>query len=59
MYLLVKEAAIKLGVSRQWVNTLINKGIVKTTVLVGRRVIVEDREFKAMCKARKNNATGR
>ena len=52
MYLLVKEAAIKLGVSRQWVNTLINKGIVKTTVLVGRSVIVEDREFKAMCKAR-------
>ena len=53
MYIMVKEAATRLNVSRQWVNTLINQGKVNTKVVVGRRVIVVDRLFLALERGRR------
>ena len=53
MYIMIKEAATRLNVSRQWVNTLINQGKVTTKMVVGRRVIVADRLFLAMEKERR------
>lgn len=53
MYIMVKEAATRLNVSRQWVNTLINQGKVNTKLVVGRRVIVADRLFLALERGRR------
>ena len=53
MYIMVKEAATRLNVSRQWVNTLINQGKVTTKVVVGRRVIVVNRLFLALERGRR------
>jgi excisionase family DNA binding protein len=53
MYIMVKEAANRLNVSRQWVNTLINQGKVTTKMVVGRRVIVVDRLFLALERGRR------
>ena len=53
MYIMVKEAATRLKVSRQWVNTLINHGKVTTKMVVGRRVIVADRLFLALERGRR------
>ena len=53
MYIMVKEAANRLNVSRQWVNTLINQGKVTTKMVVGRRVIVADRAFLALERGRR------
>jgi hypothetical protein len=53
VYIMIKEAATRLNVSRQWVNTLINQGKVTTKVVVGRRVIVADRLFLALERGRR------
>jgi excisionase family DNA binding protein len=53
MYIMVKEAAARLKISRQWVNTLINKGKIATTILAGRRVVIADKAFQALEKARR------
>ena len=53
MYIMIKEAANRLNVSRQWVNTLINQGKVTTKMVVGRRVIVADRAFLALERGRR------
>ena len=53
MYLQIKQTAERLGCSRQWVHTLINRGSLNTAHIVGRRVVVEDDQFKALEKARK------
>ena len=53
VYIMIKEAATRLNVSRQWVNTLINQGKVTTKMVVGRRVIVADRLFLALERGRR------
>jgi excisionase family DNA binding protein len=53
VYIMIKEAANRLNVSRQWVNTLINQGKVTTRMVVGRRVIVADRLFLALERGRR------
>jgi excisionase family DNA binding protein len=53
MYIMVKEAAARLKISRQWVNTLIKKGKIATTILAGRRVVIADKAFQALEKARR------
>jgi len=53
VYIMIKEAANRLNVSRQWVNTLINQGKVTTKMVVGRRVIVADRTFLALERGRR------
>jgi excisionase family DNA binding protein len=53
VYIMIKEAANRLKVSRQWVNTLINQGKVTTKMVVGRRVIVADRAFLALERGRR------
>ena len=52
MYIMVKEAAARLKVSRQWVNTLINNGKISTAILAGRRVVIADKAFLAMERGR-------
>lgn len=51
MYLQVKQAAAALGVSRQWVHTLINRGALGTATIAGRRFVVEDDRYKALRRA--------
>jgi excisionase family DNA binding protein len=53
VYIMVKEAAARLKVSRQWVNTLINNGKISTAILAGRRVVIADKAFIALEKARR------
>jgi hypothetical protein len=53
MYIMVKDAAARLKVSRQWINTLINNGKIATTILAGRRVVIADKAFQAMEKGRR------
>ena len=48
MYIMVKDAAARLKVSRQWINTLINNGKIATTILAGRRVVIADKAFQAL-----------
>ena len=57
MYLTVTDAAKRLKVSRQWATTLINKGKITTTVLAGRRVVIVDRDFSQMERARKKGGS--
>jgi excisionase family DNA binding protein len=57
MYLTVTDAAKRLKVSRQWATTLINKGKITTTVLAGRRVVIVDRDFLHLERARKKGLT--
>jgi excisionase family DNA binding protein len=57
MYLTVTDAAKRLKVSRQWATTLINKGKITTTVLAGRRVVIVDRDFAQMERARKKGGS--
>jgi len=52
MYIMVKEAAARLKVSRQWVNTLINNEKINTAILAGRRVVIADKAFLAMERGR-------
>jgi len=53
MYIMVKDAAARLKVSRQWVNTLINNGKISTAILAGRRVVIADKAFLAMERGRR------
>ena len=53
MYIMVKEAAARLKVSRQWVNTLINNGKISTVILAGRRVVIADKAFLALERGRR------
>jgi hypothetical protein len=53
MYIMVKDAAARLKVSRQWINTLINNGKISTAILAGRRVVIADKAFQAMEKGRR------
>ena len=53
MYIMVKEAAARLKVSRQWVNTLINNGKISTAILAGRRVVIADKAFLALERGRR------
>jgi excisionase family DNA binding protein len=53
MYIMVKEAAARLKVSRQWVNTLINNGKISTAILAGRRVVIADKSFLALERGRR------
>tara|TARA_R110000823_G_scaffold107883_1_gene226901 strand:+ start:203 stop:367 length:165 start_codon:yes stop_codon:yes gene_type:complete len=50
---MVKDAAARLKVSRQWVNTLINNGKISTAILAGRRVVIADKAFLAMERERR------
>ena len=53
MYIMVKDAAARLKVSRQWVNTLINNGKISTAILAGRRVVIADKVFIALERGRR------
>jgi len=50
---MVKDAAARLKVSRQWVNTLINNGKISTAILAGRRVVIADKAFQALERGRR------
>ena len=52
MYLQVKQAAVLLGVSRQSVHTWINRKRLATVEIAGRRLVVQDGQFKALQKGR-------
>lgn len=53
MYLSIKQAAKLLRASRQSVHSWINAGKLSTTVIAGRRCIIEDELFKAIQESRK------
>jgi hypothetical protein len=53
VYIMVKDAAARLKVSRQWVNTLINNGKISTAILAGRRVVIADKAFIALERGRR------
>ena len=53
MYMQIKDAAAKLGFSRQWTHVLIDQGKLNTTVLAGRRVVIADKAFLAMERERR------
>lgn len=54
MYLTIKEAHTALGVSRQWLHTLVTNGHITATTIYGKRLIVKDKRFKDLQKARKD-----
>jgi len=53
MYLQIKQAAKRLGVSRQWIHELINRGEIGTSNVAGRRFVLDDERFKALIRSRK------
>ncbi len=53
MYLGVKEAGIALGVSRQWIHTLVRRKSLNTATIGGRRLILNDTVFRALARKRK------
>lgn len=52
MYLNPQQAADALKMSRQWLYELIRRGEVATTEIAGRRVVIEDAQFKAIQRER-------
>lgn len=52
MYISVTEAGKLLKASRQSVHTWINLHRLATTIIAGRRVVIQDDNFKALQKAR-------
>jgi len=52
MYIPVKEAATALNMSRQWIHHLVTTNQLTTATLYGKRLIVMDKRFKAIKKAR-------
>ncbi len=48
MYLQITQAAKLLNVSRQSVHTWINRGQIGTTLIAGRRLVLQDERFKAL-----------
>jgi predicted site-specific integrase-resolvase len=59
MYLKPTDAAKELGVSRQWVYHLIDRGSLNTTEIAGIRLIVQDGQFHAVKRGRKHDARKR
>ena len=53
MYMQIKDAAAKLGFSRQWTHVLIDQGKLNTTMLAGRRVVIADKAFQALERGRR------
>ena len=53
MYLSMNQAAARLGITRQWLWTLIKKGKITTVCLVGRDVVLVDELFRLNEKKRK------
>lgn len=48
MYLQIGVAAKMLGMSRQWLHALIERGAVSVSTIAGRRVVVDDEQFRAL-----------
>ena len=55
MYLSMNQAAARLGITRQWLWTLIKNGKITTVCLVGRDVVLVDDLFRLNEKKRKHN----
>jgi len=53
MYMTIKEAHNALDVSRQWLHHLVTTGQITATTIYGKRLIVKDKRFKELQKARK------
>ena len=53
MYMQISQAAKILNMSRQWLHELILRGEITTEEVAGRRLIVDDRLFKAIQRERK------
>ena len=53
MYLSMNQAAARLGITRQWLWTLIKNGKITTVCLVGRDVVLVDDLFQINEKKRK------
>ena len=53
MYLSMNQAAARLGITRQWLWTLIKNGKITTVCLVGRDVVLVDDLFQLNEKKRK------
>jgi predicted DNA-binding protein (UPF0251 family) len=54
MYLSMNQAAARLGITRQWLWTLIKNGKITTVCLVGRDVVLVDDLFRLNEKNRKH-----
>lgn len=54
MYLSMNQAAARLGITRQWLWTLIKNGKITTVCLVGRDVVLVDDLFRLNEKKRKH-----
>ena len=52
MYLTLKDARAELGVSRQWLHFLVTSGQITATKMYGKPLIINDKRFKAIKKAR-------
>jgi excisionase family DNA binding protein len=52
MYLQITQAAKRLGVSRQWIHELINRGQIGTSEVAGRRFVLDDERFKLLVRER-------
>ena len=52
MYLQITQAAKLLHVSRQWVHELINRGAIGTSLIAGRRFVLDDERFRSMLRER-------
>ena len=57
MYVQITEAAKRLGVSRTWAYVLIKKGKLQTTTVGGCRFVIDNKDFKDLCKKQKNRET--
>lgn len=52
MYLQITQAAKLLGVTRQWVHELINRGEIGTSKIAGRRFVLDDERFRTLRRER-------
>lgn len=61
MYLQITAAAKILGMSRQWLHALINRGEVSVSTIAGRRVVLEDEQFRSLKRqhAKRNGRAGK
>ncbi len=55
MYLQVKEAAKRLGISRQWLHELINRKAIGTAEIAGRRFVLDDERLEKARRECANN----
>jgi excisionase family DNA binding protein len=58
MYLQITQAAKRLGVSRQWIHELINRGAIGTSEVAGRRFVLDDDRFKLLIRDRRKAKVG-